>query len=195
MVPNRQRYAMAIAFLVNSRKIFAMNDRKKVAMGHSLAVQEIIVLPGDTNAHDTMFGGLLMKHIDETAAISARRHCRGAVVTASNDGVHFHRPIQRDDIVILESYVCSVGRTSMEIFVKILTETSSRDEEPHVAAISFLTFVALDDQGKPTPVPLIEPESDEEKRVFNEREVRKGTRLKKRGETNELIRSLSSQRK
>ena len=64
-------------------------------MRQSLAVQENIVLPGDTNAHDTMFGGLLMKRIDETAAISARRHCRGAVVTASNDGVHFHRPVQR----------------------------------------------------------------------------------------------------
>ena len=83
-----------------------MNERKTVAMKQSLAIQENIVLPGDTNTHDTMFGGLLMKHIDETAAISARRHCRGSVVTASNDGVHFHRPIQRDDIVILESYVC-----------------------------------------------------------------------------------------
>jgi len=153
------------------------------------------VLPGDTNAHDTMFGGLLMKHIDETAAISARRHCRGSVVTASNDGVHFHRPIQRDDIVILESYVCSVGRTSMEIFVKILTETSSRDDERHVAAISFLTFVALDDYGKPTEVPLVTPESDEEHLVFTERETRKAARQKKRSETNELIRLLSAQRK
>jgi len=164
-------------------------------MSRSWAVQEIIVLPGDTNAHDTMFGGLLMKHIDETAAISARRHCRGAVVTASNDGVHFHRPIQRDDIVIIESFVCSVGRTSMEIFVKILTENSDRDEERHVAAISFLTFVALDEQGRPTQVPLVEPESDEEKLVFSEREVRKAARSKKRSETNELIHSLSSQRK
>lgn len=164
-------------------------------MSRSWAVQEIIVLPGDTNAHDTMFGGLLMKHIDETAAISARRHCRGAVVTASNDGVHFHRPIQRDDIVIIESFVCSVGRTSMEIFVKILTENSDRDEERHVAAISFLTFVALDEQGRPTQVPLVEPESDEEKLVFSEREVRKTARSKKRSETNELIHSLSSQRK
>ena len=82
-----------------------MENRMTVPMNQSLAVQENIVLPGDTNAHDTMFGGLLMKRIDETAAISARRHCRGSVVTASNDGVHFHRPIQRDDIVVLESYL------------------------------------------------------------------------------------------
>jgi len=160
-------------------------------MSQSLAVQENIVLPGDTNAHDTMFGGLLMKHIDETAAISARRHCRGSVVTASNDGVHFHRPIQRDDIVILESYVCSVGRTSMEIFVKIMTETSSVDRKRQIAAISFLTFVGLDKDGKPTEVPLVAPDSEEEKLVFQESEVRKSARLKKRQETNELIHAFS----
>lgn len=159
-------------------------------MNQSLAIQENIVLPGDTNAHDTMFGGLLMKRIDETAAISARRHCRGAVVTASNDGVHFHRPIQRDDIVILESYVCSVGRSSMEIFVKIMTENSSHDDVRHIAAISFLTFVALGADGRPTEVPLVEPDSQEEQLVFGEREARKETRLRKREETNELIHAL-----
>ena len=170
-----------------------MNERKTVAMHQSLAIQENIVLPGDTNAHDTMFGGLLMKHIDETAAISARRHCRGSVVTASNDGVHFHRPIQRDDIVILESYVCSVGRTSMEIFVKIMTE-SSHDDQRHVAAISFLTFVALDEHGKPTEVPLVAPGCVEEQLVYSDREIRKNARQKKRQETNELIKSLTASR-
>jgi len=163
-------------------------------MSQSLAVQENIVLPGDTNAHDTLFGGLLMKHIDETAAISARRHCRGSVVTASNDGVHFHRPIQRDDIVILESYVCSVGNTSMEIFVKILTESSADVAQRQVAAISFLTFVSLDNNGKPSIVPLVEPESEEEKLVFADKDVRKEARLKKREETNGLISSLSAGR-
>ncbi|MGB1929974.1 MAG: acyl-CoA thioesterase [Mariniblastus sp.] len=161
-----------------------------VPMNQSLAVQENIVLPGDTNAHDTMFGGLLMKRIDETAAISARRHCRGSVVTASNDGVHFHRPIQRDDIVVLESYVCSVGRSSMEIFVKIMTENASRNSDRNVAAISFLTFVALDDDGKPTPVPAVEPQSAEEVAVFRDRDMRKQMRLKKREETNGLIHAL-----
>ena len=160
-------------------------------MRQSLAIQENIVLPGDTNAHDTMFGGLLMKHIDETAAISARRHCRGAVVTASNDGVHFHRPIQRDDIVTLVSYVCSVGRSSMEIVVKILTENSSSDAGQSIAAVSFLTFVGLDDQGKPTEVPDVIPASEEERLVFADRENRKAARLKKREETNTLIESFS----
>jgi len=161
-------------------------------MRQSHAVQETIVLPGDTNTHDTMFGGLLMKRIDECAAISARRHCRESVVTASNDGVHFHRPIQRNDIVQLVSYVCSVGRSSMEIFVKILTDNSTNKDQPEVAAISFLTFVALDENGKPTQVPLVIPESEEEKRVHSDRHVRKDARLKKREETNSLIKSLTS---
>ncbi|MFT7633334.1 MAG: acyl-CoA hydrolase [Mariniblastus sp.] len=172
-----------------------MTERIVVPMRQSLAIQEKIVLPGDTNAHDTMFGGLLMHHIDETAAISARRHCHGSVVTASNDGVHFHRPIQRDDIVILESYVCAVGRSSMEIFVKILTENCVGDKIRQVAAISFLTFVALDEDGKPTEVPLVLPESAEENAVHSERAVRKAARLKKREETNQLIGSLSAERK
>lgn len=161
-------------------------------MNQSLAISENIVLPGDTNTHNTLFGGLLMKHIDETAAISARRHCRGAVVTASNDGVHFHLPIQRDDIVTLHSYVCSVGSSSMEVFVKILTESCTRDDQKKIAAISFLTFVGLDSKGQPTEVPLVEPDSHEEKTVFAERKTRKDARLKKRNETNELIRHLSS---
>ena len=168
-----------------------MNTRKIVSMNQSLATSENIVLPGDTNAHDTLFGGLLMKHIDEVAAISARRHCRGAVVTASNDGVHFHQPIQRDDIVTLQSYVCSVGRSSMEVFVKILTENCTRNDQKKIAAISFLTFVGLDQNGKPTEVPLVEPESTEENKVFAEREIRKQARLKKREETNALIERIS----
>ncbi len=169
----------------------SLNSRSSAPMNQSFAMQEIIVLPGDTNAHDTLFGGLLMKHIDETAAISARRHCHGAVVTASNDGVHFQRPIQRDDIVCLQSYVCSVGRTSMEVFVKITTENSVTGNR-QVAAISFLTFVALDDNGRPTAVPEVIPESAEEQLVFDDRKIRREARMKKRDETNQLLQSLAA---
>ncbi len=166
-------------------------SRKEIPMNRSYAVQENIVLPGDTNMHNTMFGGLLMKHIDETAAISARRHSKCPVVTASNDGVHFHRPIQNDDIVRLESFVCSVGRTSMEVFIKITTEHSNTGGI-ELAAISYLTFVALNESGRPTEVPLPVPHSTEEKLVHQDREARKEMRLKKREETNSLINALSA---
>ena len=166
-----------------------MSSRPEVPMSRSYAVQENIVLPGDTNMHNTLFGGLLMKRIDECAAISARRHCKSAVVTASNDGVHFHKPVQNDNIVRLESFVCSVGRTSMEVFVKITTEHRLTGEV-NVAAISYLTFVALCKDGKPTAVPVPVPESAEEKLLHEERASRKEMRLQKRTESNSLIQSL-----
>ena len=158
-------------------------------MRQSRSVRENIVLPGDTNSHDTLFGGLLMKSIDETAAISARRHCRSPVVTASNDGVHFHQPIRNDDIVCLDSYVCAVGRTSMEVFIKITTEHTV-DGSRQLAAISFLTFVALGEDGRPAQVPLVAPETDEEHLLFESRQSRREARLKKREETDQLIHAL-----
>ena len=82
----------------------------------------------------------------------------------------------------------------MEIFVKILTENCVGDKVRQVAAISFLTFVALDENGKPTEVPLVTPESEEESQVHSERAVRKEARLKKREDTNQLIGSLSAKR-
>jgi len=166
--------------------------RPQVPMQKSLATLETIVLPGDTNVHDTMFGGLLMEIIDKVAAISARRHCHRAVVTASNDGVHFHRPIQNDDIVMLESFVCAAGRSSMEIFVKIMTENVRKDLGRQIAAVSFLTFVGLGDDGKPAEIPDVYPESPEEELLYRDRIIRKQARLKKREETIELIQSLAN---
>lgn len=165
--------------------------RSRKPMCDSCILKENIVLPADTNTHGTLFGGVLMKHIDEVAAIAALRHCRTATVTASNDGVHFHRPIQMGHILILEAYVSAVGRSSMEVFVKIITE-DSRNGQRQVAAVSFLTFVALDDDGRPIEVPDVYPESEEEHRLYRDRHIRKAARDKKRHETNDLIQSLSA---
>ena len=78
----------------------------------------------------------------------------------------------------------------MEVFVKIMKDNSTTEDKVEVAAISYLTFVGLGQDGKPTQVPLVEPETPEEQIVFNDRQVRKQARLKKREETNELIHSL-----
>lgn len=168
--------------------------REKKAMRTSYTVKANIVLPADSNNIDTLFGGVLMKHIDEVAAISALRHCRTTTVTASNDGVHFHRPIKKGHIVCMESYVSSVGRTSMEVFVKIITENAKTGRR-EVAAVSFLTFVALDDDSNPVEVPEVFPESEEEKLLFSERQIRKEARIKKRRETNHLISELSADKR
>ncbi len=164
-----------------------MRPSKK--MSDSRSIRENIVLPGDTNQHDTLFGGILMKYIDETAAISARRHSGRPCVTASIDGVHFHQPIPRDTIVRLTSFVCSVGRSSMEVFISITTE-NVRSDKIELAAVSFSTFVALGDDGKPCEVATVVADSDLEKRLQDGEKVRREARLKKRGETIALIKSL-----
>jgi acyl-CoA hydrolase len=167
-----------------------MRPSKK--MSQSISIRENIVLPGDTNAHDTLFGGILMKYIDETAAISARRHSGRPCVTASIDGVHFHQPIHRDYIVRLTSFVCSVGRSSMEVFVQITTQNCGIDNTDHVelAAVSFCTFVAMGDDGKPCAVPMVQAESELEKNLLANEQIRRDARLKKRAERVDLIKTL-----
>lgn len=163
--------------------------RPSKQMSLSRSVRESIVLPGDTNDHDTLFGGILMKYIDENAAISARRHSGCPCVTASIDGVHFHRPIPRNTIIRLTSFVCSVGRSSMEVFLSITTENVETDKI-ELAAVSFSTFVAIGDDGKPCEVPTVIAESELEQHLQTGEKTRREARLKKRGETIELIKSL-----
>ena len=148
-------------------------------VSESRAVKASIVLPPDTNNHGTMFGGKVMAYIDDIAAISAMRHCRKKVVTASTDSVDFLHPIREGDSICLESFVTWTHKTSMEVFVKVVAEdllTGNR----RVCATSFLTFVAIDDEGKPTLVPPVTPETGEEQRLHasaNERaDVRRARR-------------------
>jgi acyl-CoA hydrolase len=127
----------------------------------SYVVKTSIVLPPDTNNYGTMFGGKLMAYIDDVAAISAIRHARKPVVTASTDSVDFLYPIYEGNSVCLEAFVTYTGRTSMEVFVKVIAEDLLKGSR-NICALSFLTMVALDENGKPSPVPKVIPQSDEE---------------------------------
>jgi acyl-CoA hydrolase len=122
------------------------------------------IFPTDVNNHNTLFGGKLMAYIDDIASIAASKHCRNMVVTASTDSVDFLFPIRPTDSVCLESFVTWTGKSSMEVFVKVMTE-DLKTAERQIAATSFLTFVALDDNGKPIIVPRVIPETEEEKRL------------------------------
>jgi acyl-CoA hydrolase len=106
-----------------------------------------------------------MSYIDDIASISASKLCRVTAVTASTDSVDFLLPIRPTDSVALESFVTWTGRTSMEVFVKVITE-NLRSGKKDIAATSFLTFVGLDENNKPVPVPQIVPETEEEKKLF-----------------------------
>lgn len=127
----------------------------------SRVVRTSHVFPPDTNMHGTLFGGKLMAYIDDAGALSATRHCHHKVVTASTDSVDFLNPITLDDSVTVESYVVSTGRTSMEVFVKVIAENLLTGER-RISATSFLTFVALDENRRPIPVPPVIPETHEE---------------------------------
>lgn len=105
-----------------------------------------------------------MAYIDDIASIAASKHCRRSVVTASTDSVDFLLPIRPTDSVCLEAFVTRTGKSSMEVFVKVMTE-DLQTAERQIAATSFLTFVALDDNRRPVAVPQVIPETAEEIRL------------------------------
>lgn len=139
--------------------------------GESRSVTSLHVMPGDTNNHGTFFGGKLMMYVDNIGAVAAMRHARKMVVTASIDSVDFLCPIHAGSSVCLEACVTWAHRTSMEVFVKIVTENLMTGERK-LCTICFLTFVAVDENGRPSAVPKIIPETEEEKMLYNSAEKR-----------------------
>lgn len=166
---------------------------EKKAVKDSRVVKTSMVLPPDTNQHGTMFGGKLMAYIDDVAALSATRHARVPVVTASTDSVDFLYPINPSDSVCVESFVISTGTSSMEVFVKIISEDLYTGER-RIAATAFLTFVALDANKKPVPVPGILPETEEEKKLHERAAQRSQMRRMRREESRRLAEFLTTKK-
>lgn len=110
------------------------------------------VVPADTNAAGNVHGGVIMKHIDNTAGIVAYRHARTNVVTASIDRLDFHNPAFVGDLLILKACMNYIGRSSMEIGVRVEAESMINGEMRHIAS-AYLTFVSLDENYKPKQVP------------------------------------------
>lgn len=137
------------------------------------------VLPGDTNPLGSAFGGTVMGWIDLAGAVSAMRHARSIVVTASIDEVHFLEPVRLGDMVVLKACVNYTGRTSMEVGVRVEAENPVTGKRVHTST-AYLTFVAIDDQGHPRPIPPILPKTDEEKRRHRDACKRREHRLQVR---------------
>lgn len=136
-----------------------------------------MVLPSDTNALGTIFGGKVMAWIDIAGAITAGRHARRIVVTASIDALHFLAPVKLGHIVHIRAMVNFASRTSMEVGVRVDSENPITGEKTHTAT-AYTTFVALDDHGRPTPVPAILPQDADEKRRFEEAKKRRESRIR-----------------
>ncbi|CAM3905856.1 acyl-CoA thioesterase [Alicyclobacillus pomorum] len=128
----------------------------------SRTVMTDLVLPPDTNNHGTVFGGNVMAYIDKIASIASMRHARKPVVTASSDSLDFLKPVKIGEAIRLEAFVTWTHNTSMEVYVKVESENLMTGEV-NVTATSYLTFVALGSDGRPTQVPPVIPETEEEK--------------------------------
>lgn len=140
-----------------------------------------IVLPGETNAFGTIFGGTLMQWIDVAGAIAAARQAQGPVVTASMDRLHFLLPVSLGAVVIVQAQVNFTSRTSMEVGVRVLAE-DQRTRSRVQATRAYLTFVAIDHQGTPRPVSALVLETAEDQRRFDAGQRRRAARLAERQE-------------
>ncbi|MGM9926530.1 MAG: acyl-CoA thioesterase [Bacillus sp. (in: firmicutes)] len=125
-----------------------------------------IVFPNDTNQYDTIFGGKVMAYADKIAAIAAMRHCRKPVVTAKSDSFTFHAPIKAGEAICVEASVICAHRTSMEVFVEIHSENLMTGEKK-LTSKAYLTMIAIGEDGRPTPIPAVIPETEEEKYHYN----------------------------
>jgi acyl-CoA hydrolase len=135
-----------------------------------------VMLPEDANPAGNVHGGVIMKHIDMTGGVVAMRHSRSNVVTASIDSLIFHYPVFVGDLVTLRASLNMVARSSMEIGVRVETENLYTGEKRHTAS-AYLTFVALDRNGRPTQVPPLILETDDEQRRNRQAAARREIRL------------------
>jgi len=138
---------------------------KSVAAKDTFAQTSKIVLPNDTNVLGNLMGGQLLYWMDITAAISAQRHCRRVVVTASVNNVSFNHPIKLGDVVSIEAKVSRAFNSSMEIYLEVFVEERNNGKKIKCNEAIY-TFVAVDQIGSPIEVPQLVPETDEEKERF-----------------------------
>jgi acyl-CoA hydrolase len=140
-----------------------------------------IVMPGHTNGlGGVLFGGVLVQWIDVCAGVAAMRHAGGAVVTASIDRLDFLSPVRLGDVVVLQAQVNYARRTSMEVGCRVETEHPLTRERRYTTK-AYLTFVAVDGNGRPRGVPALELARDEDRRRYREAEQRRIERLRAAG--------------
>ncbi len=138
-------------------------EAKKVSS--SFTIMNEIVLPNDTNIFGNLMGGRLMYWMDIAAAIAAGKHCNAPVMTASVDNISFKTPIKLGNVVHIEAQITRAFNTSMEVFLKVWGEDPLHQYR-YESNEAYFTFVALDPNGKPRPVPAAVPESDTETKLY-----------------------------
>lgn len=146
--------------------------------GQSEVIMTQLVLPQHTNALGTAFGGQVLSWVDIAAGVCAGRHARAVCVTASFDEVHFKLPIHHGDVVNIQAIVTWTGRSSMEIRVRV--DREQIDGRRQRALEAFATFVCVDANGKPQPIPALELLTDSHRTCHAQAEERRARRLQNR---------------
>lgn len=142
-----------------------MKKAKAKSTRDSMVIKNELLLPNDTNTLDNLVGGQLMYWMDIAGGICAHRHAQANIVTASVDNISFKQPISLGSIVTLKAQVTRAFQTSMEVYIEVWAEHITR-ELHYQSNTAFFTFVALDEQGKPVPVPELIPETDRERELY-----------------------------
>jgi len=162
-----------------------MSDEKVESrtVAESQAERSEIIFPADSNALGNLFGGRLMQFIDLVGAVAAVRHSRAITVTASMDHLDFVAPVHVGDLLILKASVNRAFRTSMEIGVRAMVEDARGQTLRHVST-AYLTYVAVDREGRPIQVPCVVPQTEHQKRRYADagrrREMRASESLRAR---------------
>lgn len=125
-----------------------------------------LVLPNDTNTLNNLMGGRLMHWMDVVAAIAAQKHSNRIVVTASVDNISFAKPIALGNVVTLKAFVTRAFNSSMEVYIEVIAEDIPNNKKIETNS-AFLTFVAVDQSGRPIDIPEVTPESDIEKELYD----------------------------
>ena len=142
----------------------------------SLTILTDLVLPGETNYLDNLFGGELLARMDRACSIAARRHSSRIVVTASVNHVAFNKSIPVGSVVTLEAKVSRAFKSSMEVFIEVYAQNIPKGEK-FKCNDAYYTFVALDSRNKPIKVPAIEPETEEDQKYYDGALRRRQVRL------------------
>jgi acyl-CoA hydrolase len=148
-----------------------MSERKVKTPRASAVEARYLLMPEHANQYGTAFGGAIVAWIDMVASMSAQKHCGREVVTAGIDSLVFREPIGVGDHVVLRACVNYVGRTSMEVGVQV-TREDPYSGESKIATTAHLTFVAMDENKRPCPVEPVVPETEDEKRRYENAKVR-----------------------
>ncbi|MFW6007044.1 MAG: acyl-CoA thioesterase [Bacillota bacterium] len=145
---------------------------KKKPISYSKTVMSQIMMPNHANSEGNVHGGEIIKIMDNTAYVVARKHSRKNVVTARVDELQFHLPVYVGNLITCKAKLVFTGKSSMEISVKVKVEDLETNKDPQTALTAFFTMVALDEKGKPVAVPKLILETSLDKKNYREGQKR-----------------------